>query len=201
MRTEDRSQYEYSPCSARIKGHDYTRPGAYFITICTFERIGFFGNVVNAEIQLNTYGDIAYSCWQQIPEHFPGVLEAPFVVMPNHIHGIIIISNRSRTPASVVETRHAVSKNIETFQKPVARSLPTIIRSYKSSVTRELNALNEFLPVTVWQRNYFERIIRNKSDFNRAMDYIKFNPAKWADDENNPVNLTNHKNLAVEMRR
>ncbi|HHT9147043.1 MAG TPA: transposase [Candidatus Wunengus sp. YC61] len=144
---------------------------------------------------MNKYGDILHSCWHEIPHHFPDVKHRPFVVMPNHVHGIIIISKRLPPSIPYVETRHAVSEtNIsqntnEEFKKPVPNSLPTIIRSFKSAVTKRLNELGENLPATVWQRNYYEHVIRDKKELNQKIQYINSNPIKWEMDEANPINI------------
>ncbi len=195
MRTVNRGLFEYNPHSSRLKRYDYTQPGAYFVTICTYARICFFGEIKDAKMFLNKYGEIVHSCWNEIPRHFPHVRSAPFVVMPNHVHGIIIISKWSLSTAPYVETRHAVSKtNVsqstrEAFQKPVLNSLPTIIRSFKSAVTKRLNESGEYLPATIWQRNYYEHVIRNEKELNLAIEYINSNPVKWVMDKDNPVNI------------
>ncbi|MBF8265070.1 MAG: hypothetical protein HW384_934 [Dehalococcoidia bacterium] len=194
--------FEYNPHSSRLKGYDYTQPGAYFVTICTYARMCFFGEIKEGKMFLNKYGDIVHSCWHAIPHHFPDVKRSSFVVMPNHVHGIIIISKLLPPSVPCVETRHVedprfigavsetkVSQNTnEEFQKPVPNSLPTIIRSFKSAVTKRLNELGENLPVTVWQRNYYEHVIRDKKELNRKIQYINSNPVKWEMDEDNPIN-------------
>lgn len=188
---ESGSVFEYNPHSLRLKKYDYTQSGAYFVTICTYARMCFFGKIEEGKIFLNKYGDIANSCWQDIPEHFPYIKPAPFVIMPNHIHGIIIISERLQNAKPVVETRHAVSVvSGEAFQKPVHGSLPTIVRSFKSAVTKRLNALGEeCLPVTVWQRNYYEHVIRSDKALRQAIEYINFNPSEWESDKDNIENI------------
>jgi REP element-mobilizing transposase RayT len=187
---------EYNPHSVRLKGYNYTQPGAYFVTICAYARTYFFGEIKDGMMFLNNYGEIARSCWNEISLHFPDVKYNPVVVMPNHLHGIIIISKGLASP---VETRHAVSRinglqNAgESFQKPVPNSLPTIIRSFKSAVTKRLNELEENLPSHIWQRNYYEHVLRGEKDLNQAMEYINFNPSKWEMDEENPDSLKKEK--------
>jgi putative transposase len=218
---------EYCPESARLKRYNYCKPGAYFVTICTYGRICLLGDVKDGTLLLNNYGNIVKSCWEEIPDHFPAVIPAPYLVMPNHLHGIIIISE---TPP--VETRHAVSKinpvshinlvshihpvsnsetlsvstlatdygstvrnsvsqnTAEAFQKPVAGSLATIIRSFKSAATKRLNELHENLPASIWQRNYYDHVIRNEGELNRVIEYISHNPEKWETDKNNPINIS-----------
>jgi len=189
----NKESFRYSPHSSRLRKYDYRQNGAYFITICTYARICFFGELNGENICLNKYGNIVNKCWQEIPQHFHEFIPAPFIIMPNHVHGIVVISKRTLSTNPAVETRHAVSRAsnhiCEAFQKPVSHSVPTIIRSFKSAVTRHLNALNENLPMSVWQRNYYEHIIRNDEELNRAIEYIKFNPIKWGMDKENPKNV------------
>jgi len=174
----------YKPNSSRLKQYDYTQSGAYFVTICTYARMCFFGEIRDGKMFLNKYGKIVNACWLEIPDHFTFVRPAPFIVMPNHVHGIIISERPDYTIPSV-ETRHAVSMDREeAFQKPVRGSLPTIIRSFKSAATKRLNKLGNHLPITTWQRNYYEHIIRNDKELRQAIDYINFNPSKWTTDEN-----------------
>jgi putative transposase len=171
--------------SIRLLGWDYASAGAYFVTICTRERLCLFGEVVDGRMQMNEYGQIAWVCWEEIPLHFPQAELDAFVVMPNHVHGIIIL-------ATPVGARHAVplqngiSGKPERFGKPVPGSIPTIIRSFKSAVTKRINALRDAPAAPVWQRNYYEHIIRNERELGHIREYILSNPANWGTDENNP---------------
>src|SRR5687768_7972257 len=145
------SKQRHSP---RLKGYDYTQPGAYFVTACTYNRTSIFGNVSEGEMQLSTLGCVAESCWQDIPSHFPNILLDEFVVMPNHIHGIVFIED-----AVTVGTRHAVSLPSqptyapESFANPVAGSLSTIVRSYKSAVTNQINRIRQ-TSEAIWQSRF-----------------------------------------------
>ncbi len=129
---------------------------------------------------LNKAGWIAANSWQEIPGHFVCVTLDIFIVMPNHIHGIIIINNRRGTAC------HAPTR--ERFSKPVSGSIPTVIRSFKSAVTKRINVLRQMSVYTVWQRNYFERIIRNEAELRQMKLYISHNPLQWDLDKNNPKN-------------
>ncbi len=195
MQVVNTKPFEYNPHSSRLKGHDYTQPGAYFVTICTYERMCFFGEIKEGRMFLNKYGSIVHSCWQEIPHHFHDVKPSPFVVMPNHVHGIISISKPLPSSVLCVETYRligtvsGIQNTNEEFQKPVPNSLPTIIRSFKSAVTKRLNELGENLPVTVWQRNYYEHVIRNEKELNQTTQYINSNPVTWETDENHPINI------------
>ncbi len=175
--------------SIRYKGYDYTQPGAYFVTIGAFERKFIFGKIINNEIQLYDLGRIAYTCWQQIPNHFTNVEVEPFVIMPNHIHGIITILDDDRS--GTVHRRGTIyraptmdtGKTREEFGKPVPGSLATIIRTYKAAVSRI--ARKELGMVNIWQRNYYEHIVRNQMELEKIGKYILANPQQWADDPEN----------------
>jgi hypothetical protein len=122
--------------SIRLKEYDYTQAGAYYITLCTKARQCLFGDVVKGEMRLNSLGYIAFICWQAIPDHFPHVELDVFVIMPNHLHGILLINDtliRARhCRAPTIEQNHI--PKTEKFGKPVSGSIPTVIRSYKSAV-------------------------------------------------------------------
>ncbi len=170
--------------SIRLSGYDYSQAGLYYSTICVKNRVNLFGHIAGGEMVLNEYGKIVGKCWQGIPDHFHDVLIDEFVVMPNHTHGILLIRNES-----FVGARHAVplpDATIRKFGKPIARSLPTIIRSFKSAVTRQINEYRLTPGATVWQRNYYEHIIRNQEELDRIRKYIVDNPKKWAMDRENP---------------
>ena len=178
--------------SIRLANYDYSLPGAYFITMVAYQRECLFGNIVYGEMQLSPMGQIAEEHWRLIPEHFLHVTLGAYVVMPNHVHGIIIIQGRSdaspserrgTTLSCPNSTRSCPNSNPprEEFGKPVKGSIPTIIRSYKASVT---NRIQKELNVTaIWQRNYYEHIIRNEAEHNRIHAYIESNPANWDRDK------------------
>jgi putative transposase len=153
--------------SIRLRDYNYTQTGAYFITICTHNHLCLFGDIAADKVHLTAVGEMVAQCWQDIPVHFPHVALQEFVVMPNHVHGII----------SIVEAPHAVPAPVqEQFSKPVAGSIPTIIRSYKSAVTKTVKKLNETPSGSLWQRNYYEHVIRNEADYTRIAEYIIDNP-------------------------
>ena len=162
--------------SIRLPGYDYSQAGAYYVTIVTDQRDCLFGEVVNGEMVLNDFGKIADECWRAIPDHFPLVELGAYVVMPNHVHGIIVITNGRGTIYR--------APTQEQFQKAVAGSIPTIIRTFKAAVTRRIG--REHNATGIWQRNYYEHIIRNDKDLQNKTDYIQANPMLWDEDENNP---------------
>lgn len=166
--------------SIRLPGYDYSQAGAYFITLVTHERACLFGEIVDGEVRLSDFGLVADECWRLIPEHFPAVELGAYVVMPNHVHGIIILHDRNRRG-----TPWRAPTHIEKFGKPVSGSLATIVRQYKSSVTRIISQRYGGVS-NIWQRNYYEHIIRSDDEHARIHLYIESNPAKWKDDDQNP---------------
>ena len=161
-------------CSIRLKGFDYTREAAYFVTISTQNQACLFGEIVNEQMRLNDAGRVAQMVWKAIPDHFSQVEIDASVVMPNHIHGIIII----------VGATHASPPR---QSGPPKGSLGAIVGSYKSAVSRRINQLHRTPGATVWQRNYYEHIIRNNTGLNRIRKYIADNPARWDEDTENPI--------------
>jgi len=155
----------------RLKSFDYRQPGAYFITINTFYKNNFFGELSNDFVTLNKFGCIAFESWKEIPNHFTNIQLDEFIIMPNHLHGIIWIITSGDT-ACCVSTENQ-SEVFEKFGQPVKNSIPTIIRSYKSAVTRLIHKQNPGL--RIWQSNYYEHVIRNNDDLDKTREYIHFN--------------------------
>ena len=181
---------KYRIASARLQNWDYRSRGAYFITICTANREHYFGEIENGKMKLSHLGVIADIFWHEIPARKPFIKLGEYVIMPNHIHGILIVDD-------VVETLHATSlqhhqqqfqtnNNIpplknETMSKksPKPNSISTIIRSYKSAVTKHANRLGI---ANGWQTRFHDHIIRDDASCDRISNYIKNNPANWKDD-------------------
>lgn len=178
---------KYRIDSARLKNWDYRKNGAYFVTICTANRKHYFGEIVDNKTSkkmiLSDVGLLAEKYWEKIPNHFPFIELGNYVVMPNHVHGILIINN-------VVETLHCnVSTESETGDEkkqffsdisPKSGSISTIVRSYKSIVTRESHLIN---PKFKWQPRFHDAIIRNSISFERIQNYIENNPSNWKEDK------------------
>ncbi len=167
--------------STRLKNWDYKTPWWYFVTINTKNHQEYFGIVKNGKLILNQVGKIAEKYWLEIPIHFPFVELDYFIIMPNHSHGILILNDHCKDVACNVFT---VNVN-EKFSKlsPKKHSLSTVIRSYKSAVTKWCNK-NEIL--FEWQSRYFDRIIRNEPELYNIRKYIKQNLLKWEIEKNNP---------------
>ncbi|GAB4542868.1 MAG: transposase [Anaerolineales bacterium] len=165
--------------SIRLKGYDYTQAGAYFVTIVTYQRESLFGEVVNGVMNLNSLGEIARREWFKTAELRPYVelYEDEFVVMPNHAHGILWMNDgvgaeRRSAPTGAADEKPHVD----------AGSLGAIVRAYKSAVTYAINATRQTRGMVVWQRNYYEHIVRNDADLKRIRDYIANNPLRWTED-------------------
>jgi REP element-mobilizing transposase RayT len=160
----------------RLKDYDYAQEGAYFVTICSQNRIHFFGEMVDGAMRLNAAGEIAQACWQAIPTHFPQVELDVFVVMPNHVHGIIMIVEA----ASNVGARHASPLQAN---KPKSGSISAIVGSFKFAAARRINILNGTSSVPIWQRSFYDHIVRDEHELNRLGEYIVYNPSKWDEDQ------------------
>ena len=162
--------------SIRLRDYDYSRAGAYFITVCTVGRELLFGEVKDDEMALNELGWIVEEEWLQSARIRSEIELDAWVVMPNHIHGIVIIADESRRG-----------------DRPVARggprpkSLGAMMAGFKSAVTKRINAMRGTPGALVWQRNYYEHIIRNESTLYWIRQYIADNPAGWSEDPENPA--------------
>ena len=168
--------------SIRFPGFDYSRPGNYFVTICADRRRCLFGRIEKNEVVLTNLGETVRKCWIEIPQHFPYVNIETYVLMPNHLHGILAIN--PNFPETFPQSRSTLT--MESFGNPVSGSIPTVIRSFKAAVTK--HARESCLPIggAVWQRGYFERVLRDSREFVNTTDYIVKNPLRWDIDEENP---------------
>ena len=191
--------------SIRLKSYDYTEAGAYFVTICTQDRACMFGEAVGGEMRFNTYGAAVLEVWQDLPNHYPNVVLDAFAVMPNHVHGIIVLTTGNApvgagfkpapteptptkpAPTEPTPTKPAPTKPAPTKPAPIGHGLPEIIRAFKTFSARRINALRKSPGLSVWQRNYYEHIIRNEESLNRIRQYILDNPLRWAMDRENPA--------------
>ncbi len=177
--------------SIRLKGYDYSEAGAYFITICAQNRECLFGDIVDEEIRLNDAGQMVHRIWNDLSVEYPDIEIDEFIVMPNHMHGIIVIVGAPLVGAHSSCT--AIDKEIRAGTRP-APTLGDAVGTFKSVTThqyvdgvRQKNWLS--FNGKLWQRNYYEHIIRNEEEMNRIREYIVKNPAKWDEDENNPGNI------------
>jgi REP element-mobilizing transposase RayT len=167
--------------SLRMPYRDYAAAGIYFITVCTHDRRPTLARIINATVDLTPIGEIANACWSEIPLHHAQVFVHSFVVMPNHVHGLLQLSPLSGRPSKPDTARRTFSPD----SVPSA-SLSAVIRSFKSAVTKRarerLLASGE-----IWERNYFERVIRTGKELDDATQYIIENPLRWERDKENPA--------------
>jgi REP element-mobilizing transposase RayT len=184
--------------SIRLPDYDYTQDGVYFVTICAYNRDCIFGHILDGEMRLNGWGGIVQEEWLRTAVLRPYVILDEFVVMPNHFHGIVIISRHNdETAGSSVGARRALPlRNPEppvqmpAPGKPIARSLGIIVGSFKSAVTKRINEERGTPGAIVWQRNYYEHIIQDEESLNATRLYIQTNPAQWDADIENPANAS-----------
>ena len=152
-------------------------PGAYFITICTYRKENILGQIIDGKIKLNVLGKITVIEWLKTFQIRKNIQLDEYVIMPNHFHGIIILTDCK-------DTMNRALAN-ESFGKPIPGSIPTIIRMFKSAVTREIKRLDYPFFYSIWQRNYYEHIIRNENELDCIRKYIQENPLRWQYDKEN----------------
>jgi len=170
--------------SIRLPAYDYAQPGAYFVTLVTHQRKFLFGRIEGEVMQLNAFGRVVANCWQEIPAHFPSVSTAIFVVMPNHFHGIIEIRDEFGAGEGAGAAYMPPQTDQELIRdKPI--SLGTIIGTFKAAVSRKIHQLPGCGDIKIWQRNYYEHVIRDQGEYERVVNYIHANPASWAADREN----------------
>lgn len=176
--------------SIRLRGFDYSREGVYFISLCAHNRECFFGEVNGENILLNDFGLIVQEEWLQSAIIRKEIELDTFVVMPNHFHGIVCITNAAvgATGRSPLPSQAPTSSQVPVIAGPAPKSLGALIAGFKSSVTKRINMLRDTPGMPVWQRNYYERIVRDDKELNAIRQYIRDNPMKWHLDKDNPVN-------------
>jgi putative transposase len=182
----DKFHNKYRIPSTRLPDWDYSRNGYYFITICTNKRKHYFGEIINNEMNISIFGKIVQKYWFEIPKHFPFVELNEFIVMPNHIHGILIINNNVPN----VEKRHCLFSTtneiikINRFQNQGKNTVSSIIGSYKSICTKIINKTQSTTKFG-WQSGFYDNIIRTEKSFYYIRQYIRDNPVNWETDRNN----------------
>jgi len=186
--------------SLRLKGFDYSGPSAYFVTICTENRVCYLGNVVDGITISYPIGDVIREIWQEIPRKFQGVDIDAFIIMPNHVHGIVIVNKEcmdlvhnvpinnfvknkkvglmNQTPTK----NHNKTKNWILMQNS-NQTVGKIIRYFKAKTAKTIH--DRFFPSFQWQRNYYEHVVRSPKELNSVREYIINNPIKWALDREN----------------
>jgi putative transposase len=181
--------------SIRMKGYDYTLPGAYFVTIVSLRRMCLFGGIENGTIIQSDIGRIVNECWYRIPNCFEDIELDEFVLMPNHLHGLVLIYEALGKGEAFAESNLDQNDNKLANASPLQPkgtrkgSLSAVIQNFKSISTRLVNK-KYFTPGNkIWQRNYYERIIRNDREFSAIRQYIHDNPLNWEMDQENPEKI------------
>ena len=161
--------------SLRHPTYDYTRPGAYFITLCAYKGNALFGQIVDGVMQLNPLGQIAHQAWLDLPKRHPHLSVDPFVIMPNHGHAMLWIhtdTTETGTPRQ--------------YAKPIAGSVSTLVNAYKVSVTKQAIHAGLIPGPPLWQRNFYDRIVRDERELVNIQEYIRTNPVRWLTDQLHP---------------
>ncbi len=164
--------------SIRLRNYDYASAGAYYVTICSFRRECLLGDVVDGNMVLNSYGHLAAAVWLWLEDRYPYVRLDAWVLMPNHMHGVLVILADAEQ-----DGRRGGSRTAPTHQR---KSLGRLVGAFKTVSTKHINILRDTPGMPVWQRNYHERVIRNGAELQRIRAYIGMNPARWPEDDNHP---------------
>ncbi len=160
--------------SIRLKDYDYAQPGAYFVTICTCQRECFLGEIADGQVQLNECGDMVRAQWLSLPTYHLHVVLDEFVIMPNHLHGIIILTDADARAGLLTRP----------YKK--RQGIPDLVRGFKTYSTRKINERRGSQGIPVWQRNYYEHIVRNEEELHAIQEYIVNNPLRWGEDQDHP---------------
>lgn len=168
----------------RFQGYDYSQEGLYFVTLCCWDKVCRFGKVQIGEMVLNEMGEIARTEWLKTEQIRQNVELGEFIIMPNHMHAIIIINNNIAVGANCIRPDVDVQNGVcnTPLQSP-SHTIGAIIRGYKSAVTRQIKLMYGMQDIRIWQRNYYEHIIRNDHSYQNISDYIKSNPSNWLQDD------------------
>ncbi len=167
----------------RLKGYDYSQAGVYFVTICVHNKACLLGNIVEGEMILSEHGEIVKECWNDLPNHYDSIELDEYIVMPNHVHGIIMIIQDDIAENSFVGAGLKPAPTIKKY------TLPEMIRGFKTFSSRRTNELRKTPGIHVWQRNYYEHIVRSEKKLHLIRDYIVNNPLKWHLDRENPIRI------------
>lgn len=191
--------------SIRLRGYDYTQTGAYFITICAHDRVCLFGEVEEGRMYLNAYGRIVVEEWRHSQDLRTEIVLDTYIVMPNHVHGIVLITHsdgrsdgrdvrgydiragKQSAPAVGATGRSPLPDEYDPGPPP--KSLGAMVAGFKSAATTRINRLRDMPGAAVWQRGYYDHIIRNEKAWRRIRRYIETNPARWHQDTNHPTRL------------
>jgi len=157
----------------RLRNYDYSRSGYYFVTVCTIGRKEFFGDIREAGMELSRYGEIVKRCWYDLPRHYPNCSLDSFVIMPNHVHGIIVIDNDT-----------VVGNGLKPFP---THGLSEMVRGFKTFSSRRINGRILGSDRFQWQKSFYDHIVRSEKSLDLIREYIQNNPLKWELDGENPL--------------
>ncbi|MCP4652671.1 MAG: transposase [Candidatus Omnitrophica bacterium] len=182
----------YRIASTRLKNWNYASAGYYFVTICAYNRVNCFGDIIDGGMCLSDIGYVANKNWLKIPEHFPNVILDEYVIMPNHIHGIIVINNKKNDNIPVDNNIMVETQNFASLQKtskqlfnkfaPQSKNLASIIRGYKVSVKKWTTINNIDFK---WQPRFYDHVVREDESLENIRRYVVNNPINWQDDQEN----------------
>jgi REP element-mobilizing transposase RayT len=177
--------------SIRLKGYDYTRAGAYFVTLVAQGRECLFGEIAADAMALNEYGQIVAETWEWLAAQYPYVELDEWIVMPNHLHGMIVIMDdiEAAQPVGAIRVGAIRESPLPEGKAPAQKRKPLgrLVGAFKTVSAKRINGLRGTPGVPVWQRNYYERIIRNERELDATRRYIIQNPLRWALDRENPM--------------
>ena len=174
--------------SVRLKHYDYSQAGAYFITICTHNRECLFGEIIDGKMALNDAGQMVQAVWDEIPGNYDGVETDVFVIMPNHVHGIVVIVGAGPCACpNYGQPQHGQPRGVA----PTVLSLPDVVHRFKTlSTKRYVDGVKQHnwksFDKKLWKRNYYEHIVRGETELNKIHGYIINNPLNWQTDDENP---------------
>ncbi|MEM6256483.1 MAG: transposase [Cyanobacteria bacterium P01_D01_bin.156] len=172
--------------SIRLKGYDYSSPGGYFLTLCTHERKCLFGEIQNGRMILSDWGAIVAEEWKKSAQIRQEIELDVWVVMPNHFHGIVFITDVGVSGDSSQHPHRTDKKGIMPLMKP--KSISSLMAGFKSATTKRINQLRNASVTPVWQRNYHDRIIRDEAALQTIRQYVRNNPQQWQIDQMHPEN-------------
>jgi REP element-mobilizing transposase RayT len=164
--------------SIRLRRYDYSQPGSYYVTLCTQGKEHLFGQIVEGEMHRNEWGDHVARCWEWLGQQYPYIDLDEWTVMPNHLHGIIVITAPTNTRLIV---GRGGSRTAPTKRKPLGR----LVGAFKTVSTDDINQLRGTPARPLWQRDFYDHIIRNEDELNKIREYIRTNPLRWASDPDN----------------
>jgi REP element-mobilizing transposase RayT len=169
--------------SIRLKDYDYSQTGMYFVTICAKDRKCLFGKIKNEEMELNELGEIIEEEWIKSSEIRKEICLDEFIIMPNHLHGVVFIDNGDDV---LMEDDAAVGANGRSPLRMKPKSISSFMAGFKSAVTKRINLFRNTPASPIWQRNYYERVIRNEKELDGIRQYIYYNAGNWYNDIENP---------------